>query len=154
MLAAAVPGLRDRLREVDIRTGWAEAVGPDVARRSRPTELRAGVLHVSVDNSPWLSELTLRSDQLLAALRARHGDAVTALRLSIGRVAAPPPPPVSRFHPTARPSLDAEEQRSVETLAASVADPVLADTVRRVMTKDIIARRHRGVPSPARREDT
>jgi hypothetical protein len=153
MLADAVPGLRDHLLEVKIRNGWAAAVGPDVARRSRPTELRAGVLHVAVDNSPWLSELSLRSDQLLGALRARHGGAVTGLRFSIGRVSTPAPA-VTRFHPPTPPRLDAEEQRSVDAVAASVADPALAVVVRRLMAKDLIARRRRGAPSPTRREDT
>ena len=41
--------------------------GPEIARRSRPGELRAGVLTVLVDNSPWLQEVTLRSTEILAA---------------------------------------------------------------------------------------
>jgi hypothetical protein len=153
MLAAAVPGLRDRLLEATIRSGWAAAVGPDAARRSRPTELRGGVLHVAVDNSPWLAEMTLRSHELLGAVRARHGAAVTSLRFSIGRVSARPAS-VARVRPSPDPHLDAEEMGAVETLAASVADSALAAVVRRVVTKDIIARRRRAAAPPARREDT
>jgi hypothetical protein len=153
MLAAAVPGLRDRLLETTIRNGWAAAVGPDAARRSRPTDLRAGVLHIAVDNSPWLAEMSLRADELLGAVRARYGAAVTALRFSIGQVAAPRAA-VARFHPPADPALDDEEQRSVDAIAASVADPALSAVVRRVVAKDLLARRTRAVPSPARKEDT
>jgi hypothetical protein len=153
MLAAAVPGLRDRLLEAAIRDGWAAAVGTDAARRSRPTGLRAGVLQVAVDNSPWLAEMTLRSDQLLGAIRARHGAAVTSLRFSIGRVAMAPPA-VARSRPPDPPRLDAEEQRSVEAIAASTTDPALAAVVRRLVTRDLIARRRRIASAPARREDT
>ena len=36
LLVAAVPGLRDRMLEETIRSGWAEIAGPEIARRSRP----------------------------------------------------------------------------------------------------------------------
>ena len=154
VLTAVMPGLGDRLLEDAIRRGWASTVGPDAARRSRPGELRAGVLHVSVDNSPWLSEMRLRSDELLGAVQKRHGSAVTSLRFALGEVPAHRSPslmPAAAPSPAAR--LSAEEEHSVETIAATVADPALAAAVRRLVEKDFIARR-RHAPSSARREDT
>jgi hypothetical protein len=97
--------------------------------------------------------MTLRSAELLAAVRAHHGGAVSSLRFSLG----PPPAaatPAARTRPSPVARLNAEEERSVETIAASVADPALAASLRRLITKDFIARRRRGAPSPARREDT
>jgi hypothetical protein len=154
VLTAAIPGLVGRLLEEAIRRDWATTVGSGAARRSRPGEIRAGVLHVSVDNSPWLSEMRLRSEELLDAVRKRHGDAVTSLRFALG----PVPAPASRSaapatSPLRAARLNAEEERSVETIVASVADPALATAVRRLVEKDFIARR-RGAPSSARREDT
>ncbi len=152
VLAAAVPGLREHMLEGMIQSTWALTVGGDLARRSRPGALRLGVLTVTADNSPWLCEMTLRSDELLAAIRARHGAAVTSLRFSLGEAPVPPPPVTrSRHSPAAR--LSTEEERSVETIASSVADPALAASLRRLMSKDLIARRGRGAPLAARRED-
>jgi hypothetical protein len=154
LLAGAVPGLRDRLLEDTIRDGWAAIAGADAARRSRPADLRAGVLTVTVDNSPWLHELTLRSGALLAAVRARHGGAVASLRFVVGEGGrATPAAPARQRAPVPAP-LSAGEQRAVETLAAPVTDPELASALRRLISKDIIARRPRPARSSARREDS
>lgn len=153
LLVAAVPGLRDRMLEETIRSDWAEIAGPEIARRSRPGELRAGVLTVLVDNSPWLQEVTLRSTEILAGLRARHGSAVTSVRCALGTL---PTPRQTVTHDRPRPAdpLSAEEERVVDTIIAPVTDPVLAASVRRLVTKDLIARRRRAAVPPARREHT
>jgi hypothetical protein len=139
--------------EETIRNGWAEIVGPEIARRSRPGELRAGVLTVLVDNSPWLQEVTLRSTEILAALRARHGSAVTSVRCALGALPTPRQTVTHDRPPPADP-LSAEEERAVDTIIAPVTDPVLAASVRRLVTKDLIARRPRAAVPPARREHT
>jgi hypothetical protein len=153
MLTTAVPGLRDRMLQETIRGGWTDTVGHELARRSRPGELRMGVLDVVVDNSPWLHELTLRSNALLGALAARYGGAVTSLRFTLG---APPSPaaPAARRRRSPPVRLTAEEERSVETIAAGVADSALAASLRRLVAKDLLARRGRGAPSPAQGQDT
>ncbi|HEY7869650.1 MAG TPA: DUF721 domain-containing protein, partial [Methylomirabilota bacterium] len=90
LLTSAVPALRERLLAERIREGWRQAVGAELAHRTRPGELRAGTLTVMADNSPWLQELSMRSTEVLGAVRARFGEAVTALRPIL---AAPAPPP-------------------------------------------------------------
>lgn len=130
-----------------IRTDWVEIAGPEIARRSRPASVSQGVLHVTVDNSPWLCELTMRSAELLDRVRARHGSAVTALRFSLG--AAPPVPPAAPRPQPPRPSpLTAEDKRSVDSLTSSLSDPALASTLRRLVTKDLTARRRREAVAP------
>ena len=151
LLAAAVPGLRDRLVEVTIRQEWVDIAGRELARRSRPGELRAGTLAVTVDTSPCLHEMTLRSGQLLDSLRARHGTAITALRFALGNVPAATPVTASRRARSEQ--LGPEERSSVEALASPIADPALAASVRRVLTKDFLARRRRAASS-ARRQHT
>ncbi|MGH7385944.1 MAG: DUF721 domain-containing protein, partial [Candidatus Rokuibacteriota bacterium] len=78
MLTAALPALQERLLAERIRQGWRETVGAALAHRTRPGELRAGTLTVMVDNSPWLQELSMRSAEVLSAVRARFGPTVTA----------------------------------------------------------------------------
>ncbi len=145
VLAAAVPELEEHMLTERIRAEWPSTAGSELARRSRPGELRNGTLTVVVDNSPWLQELTLRAEELLAAVRRRHGQAVTALRLSLGGLPAAPPaalrPRVARATPRLR--LTEDEARLVERAAAELDDPVLAATVRRLLTKDLTTRRAR-----------
>jgi predicted nucleic acid-binding Zn ribbon protein len=83
LLVQAVPQLRERLLEVEIRQVWPSVAGPELGRRSRPGELKGGILSVAADNSPCLQELGLRSAELLAALQARYGQTVTGLRFTL-----------------------------------------------------------------------
>ena len=142
MLTAALPALEERLLAERIRQGWRTAVGSELAHRTRPGELRAGTLTVMADNSPWLQELSMRSAEVLDAVRARFGPTVTALRPSLaGPAPAPERGAPRRAAPAAPLRLDADELAIVEGAAAPVRDEALASTVRRVVSKGLIARR-------------
>jgi hypothetical protein len=150
LLTAAVPALAERMLEQAIRREWTQTAGPEAARRTRPGALRQGTLEVSVDNSPWLQELTLRSAAIVAALRKRHGSAVTGVRFALGSgpgdadVAALP-----EREGTAAPRrrLNAEEARLVDAAAARLPDPALASSLTRLLTKDLLARGGRRAPA-------
>jgi hypothetical protein len=147
LLTSAVPALAERMLEQTIRRQWADIVGPDAARRSRPSTLRQGTLEVIVDNSPWLQELTLRAGTIVAALGARHGAAVTAVRVTMGAAVANPSDEVSREgRATPRPLTEAE-RGLVEATARPIADPVVASSLRRLLTKDLLARGGSRVPA-------
>ena len=152
MLVAALPELRDRLLEETIRKDWSQLAGPELGRRSGPGRLKAGVLDVTVDNSPWLHEMTLRSGELLAGLQARFGSVVASLRLALGVVPAGVDPPKADRRPEARARLSHEEAEVVEAMVASLPDPALAGSLRRLLTKDLLARRR--PDSSSRREDS
>ena len=153
LLIAAVPALAERMLEEAIRREWTQTAGPEAARRSRPGALRQGTLEVSVDNSPWLQELTLRSAAIVAALRKRHGSAVIGVRFALGSgrgdadVAAG-----SARARTEAPErrLTVEEARLVDAAAGRVPDPALASSLKRLLTKDLLARGER--PAPAASE--
>lgn len=157
LLTAAVPALAERMLEEAIRREWAQTAGPEAARRSRPGALRQGTLEVSVDNSPWLQELTLRSAAIVAALRKRHGSAVIAVRFALGSgrgdadVAAGPArarteAPQRRLTVPER-RLTVEEARIVDAAAGQVPDPALASALKRLLTKDLLARGERRAPA-------
>src|SRR5512144_729359 len=146
VLLAAIPALEERLLAERIRLGWRAAVGADLSRRSRPGELKAGTLTITVDNSPWLQELSMRSAEVLSAVRARFGPSVTALRLGLAGPAPAERPAARRATPsTGFPRLDPEETALVERALAPVQDAELARTVRRLVSRDLIARRARGL---------
>ena len=144
MLVAALPDLRDHMLEETIRRDWGRVVGPEFSRGSRPTGLRRGALDVTADNSPWLHELTLRSSELLARLETRYGSAVTSLRFTLGTIAIGSSPMARERRAQPPAQLGPEDARMVETMVAPVADPAIAASLRRLLGKDLLARRPRG----------
>ena len=85
LLAGWMPGRVRGERSDDIATAalaavWEQAVGNDVARRSRPLRLRHGTLSVLTASSTWSDELTLHAPAILASLRRFVPD-VTVHRL-------------------------------------------------------------------------
>jgi hypothetical protein len=156
LLVAALPELREHMLEETIRRDWQTVVGRDLWRRSRPGRLSKGALEVSVDNSPGLHELTLRSGMVLAALQAQHGSTVTALKFVLGPVPAHSSPEIPRRRSEPRPRLSSDESHSIDAMMAGVADPELAASLRRLVTKDVLSRRQhgRGVADPPDGEDS
>ena len=77
-------GLGAPARVLRIAEHWAEAVGPEVARRSRPLALRGEELEVGVESSVWCQQLQLQVPWILERLRAVLGDDAPArLRLRL-----------------------------------------------------------------------
>jgi hypothetical protein len=132
VLIHAVPQLSDRLPEYHIRRAWAVLVGADMARRTRPQSLTNGCLHVVVDNSPWLHELTLRAPQLTARLAAEH-PAVRSLRFTLGTFETEPRSRSSR-HELRSTVLTDDDRRDIDEAASAISDPALADVARRLLT--------------------
>jgi hypothetical protein len=132
VLISALPQLSDRLPEYHIRKAWTSLVGVDVARRTRPLSLTNGCLHVAVDNSPWLQELTLRTAELVERLSAQ-APAVRSLRFTLGTLETEP-----RLRPERRErrpaALTDDDRRDIDEAASAISDPALADVARRLLT--------------------
>ncbi len=139
LLVSAVPDLRDRLLADRLRRSWRAAVGPDVARRTRPQDLVNGCLTVAVDNSPWLHELTLRASELVGPLRERFPE-IRTLRFVLGAIDADAAAPVER-RPRPR-ALAADDVRAIDAAVAEIRDPAVRDSARRLLTR---ARQFEGV---------
>jgi hypothetical protein len=133
LLVSALPQLEDRLLVQKLRRAWVTLVGADMARRAQPQALVNGCLHVVVDNSPWLHELTLRGADLTARLGARY-PMVRSVRFSLGAPPTEEPTPTAR--PASRPSrLTDDDRRAIDAAAAAISDPALAAGARRLMTR-------------------
>lgn len=76
---------QDRLR---LERAWAEAVGPDIARQTKPLAIRRGVLEVVVGNAVLMQELSqFHRRSILQKLRAALTDIVlTDIRFRAGVV--------------------------------------------------------------------
>ncbi|MGH7302234.1 MAG: DUF721 domain-containing protein, partial [Candidatus Rokuibacteriota bacterium] len=132
LLLNAVPDLRDRLLEHRIRRAWSQVVGADAARRAQARSFADGCLTVAVDNSPWLHELTLRSEELTRRLRERF-DAVRSLRFVSGAI-----DPDGSARPatvTRAPALDQRALREIDDATAAIPNPEVASAARRLLTK-------------------
>lgn len=151
LLTAAVPALAERMLADAIRRNWEATVGVALARRSRPASLDHGVLEIQADNSPWLMELQMRGGEILEALGRRFGRSVVSLRFALGAIPALAPTPADRpSRAVAR--LSPEETREIEAVTASLGDPSLVRALRRLITKDRLARRPQA-PIPRAEED-
>ena len=63
---------------------WATAVGPALAKHTRPGTLANRTLTIYVDSSPWLSEIFRMQRDLLAKLQAAFGrELIGSLRLQL-----------------------------------------------------------------------
>jgi predicted nucleic acid-binding Zn ribbon protein len=65
---------------------WQSAVGPEMARNTRPGNLGRGVLQITVRNSLVLQELTFQKRELLARMQQSGFSKVRDLRFRLGEV--------------------------------------------------------------------
>jgi hypothetical protein len=131
LVTGALPQIADRLLESRIQTRWTELVGDEVARRTQPGRLEQGCLAVTVDNSPWLHELTLREGELAARL-GEHVPQIRSLRFVVG-VLARHAIPARASRPRAERLTPAEMQEIDETVSV-IGDEAVASAARRLLT--------------------
>jgi len=131
LVASALPQITDRLLEIRLQSRWAALVGPETARRTQPGRLEHGCLTVTVDNSPWLHELTLRQAELTARL-AEHVPEVRALRFVIGTLVRETPAARAREPRPER--LTPVEAQEIDDAVSLIGDPAVASAARRLLT--------------------
>jgi hypothetical protein len=131
LLVSAMPQLQDRLLVQKLRAEWPALVGHEVARRTQPQALANGCLQVTVDNSPWLHEMTLRAPDVAARVGAQF-PAVRSIRFSLGLPPAEEPPPAARPAPV---TLVDDDRRAIDAAAAAISDRDLAASARRLLTR-------------------
>jgi predicted nucleic acid-binding Zn ribbon protein len=68
-----------------LRDEWATVVGPDVAARSTPVGLKAGVLSIRADGAAWATELTLLGRSIVEKVDSYLGGGIVReVRVSAG----------------------------------------------------------------------
>jgi len=78
-------GWDERMRFGRLREEWASVVGPDVAARSTPVALAAGVLSIRADGAAWATELTLLARSIVEKVDSYLGGGVVReVRVSAG----------------------------------------------------------------------
>lgn len=123
-------GLRQRFLIGMAPMIWSEAVGEEIARRSRIDKVKNGVLFVVTENSVWSQELTYLKPKLIEKLNEKLGEPVVKdLRFSTGRQfqqkaqglpsLRPRRSDLSRVTPPAR------DSETLQGIAAGIPDPEL-----------------------------
>jgi hypothetical protein len=84
-VGALLPGVLSDLRidrrqsEAEIIKVWNSVLDPNIVAHAQPTGLHKGTLFVSVDSSPWLSEIVrYRRKEILARLQHSFGRALVS----------------------------------------------------------------------------
>jgi hypothetical protein len=131
---------------------WEDAVGPELARRSRPQALRAGRLTVAVANAAWMQQLSFLRESIRDAVnRALGQPLVREVRLRMTEVEAPRPvhqpsaPPPWLEQPLDDPARDA-----VEREVSAIRDPELREAIRQTRIRAEQVRRYREAPTATR----
>ena len=127
-------GLESKLVEHRLMQAWPQIVGPQIAAHAAPTEVRANTLRVVVDSSTWLHELTLLKPILIEKLRRSAGGAIVRdVLFTIGNppAAARPQPPSEPLREPIQPA----DQALLDAALAPLDDPVLKDSVRRLILR-------------------
>jgi predicted nucleic acid-binding Zn ribbon protein len=132
-------GFTAKLDEHRLIAAWPRLVGPQIAGHTTPREVRAKTLWVVVDSSTWLHELTLLKPLLLEKLAPHAGKAVVRdLRFVIGEI--PEATSADQPAPHAPARLTPEDEFAVDQVVASIADPDLRESARRLLRRSATSR--------------
>ncbi len=71
-------GLEKRLQERRVVEGWAEMVGPDMAKFSQALRVQRGILYLKVQSAAWAQELQFLKPQILARVNERFGSGLVS----------------------------------------------------------------------------
>lgn len=124
-------GWERRLQEMEIFNRWEEAVGPQIAGRASPVQIRQGRLTVAVESPVWAQQLSLLKRELLRNIAAVIGDGlVDELYFVSGRIE---PPAREALSPAPQAPLTPEDRRSAEKEASRIEDQDLREALRRVL---------------------
>ena len=126
-------GMRADQASAAFAAAWEEAVGADVARRSRPAKFRNGVLTVLTASSAWSDELSQHAPRIITALqRAFPEERLHKLRFMVasGRTKLLLDGERSRARAGPKPQLQAPPVRAASTASADQED--LATTIVRL----------------------
>ena len=121
-------GWEQRLREEDVLTGWAAAVGPRIAAHARPSHIDNHRLTVVTESPVWTQQLSMLKPELLRRIAGSFGpDTVTDLFFVTGKIEPAPRGPAPA---AARRPVPAELPPAIESELAGISDVEVRDAVR------------------------
>lgn len=126
---------------------WMKAVGPQIAAQTSPDRMQNKCLSVKVSTPAWMQQLHFMKDEIIDKINRQTTEGFIAnIYFSIGNIASQPRnhhDPEATF-PAAF-SLKGKDKQLIEKYTAAVSDQELKEILKRVMTKDIIRRKLKGI---------
>ena len=135
-----VPHKRTDHRLVDL---WERAVGPQIASRTLPENLRRGSLYVLTSTPAWLHQLQFLKEEILAKLNELSGkNEFRRLFFSIGEIPEGRSSVPDRLPPDfVMQKLPARDRQMMEKSLAAIGDPELREAIAKAMIREISRRR-------------
>jgi hypothetical protein len=120
---------------------WRRAVGDHIAKHSEPVRLENGVLHVRVEHSVWMSNLTFMKPQILKTLQKSYqAGAIIDLRFREGSLRSKGKQEPKKPVPPLPPTLPGEE-RQASKLVAGVDDGDLKAMLSKLYESHLVRQR-------------
>jgi hypothetical protein len=127
-------GLSSKIKEYRIRKNWAAVVGKPLSRKTTPFRLKGKTIHISAENSAWLSEARYHKKEIIRRINEMTAEElVTEAVFSIGKgnekeIEKPAEPPKDR-------ALTREEELYIEKTVSAVKDAELKDRIKRALRR-------------------
>lgn len=123
---------------------WADAVGPELARRSAPLEFKKGRLTIAVEGASWIQQMVFLGPAIIESVNRKLGQSlVKSVKAMASEVPAPPEekpkPKLLDDGP-----LTAEEQAELDTISADIEDQELVKAIRDA--REAAFRRRKALP--------
>jgi len=119
---------------------WRQSVGPQIAIRTHPENIKRGTLFVKVATSVWMQELQYMKKEIIERINRLYGqESVQNIRFVIGEI--PSQPVVEKRDEKPVPDLDArsltdDDKKEIASSLSAVGDPEMRDILRRVITRE------------------
>lgn len=129
---------------------WRQSVGPQIAARTHPENIRRGTLFVRVSTSVWMQELQFMKKEIITKMNRLYGqETVQNIRFVIGEI--PEMPVAEKIGENPLPGLDGGsltdgEREEISLRLAAVRDEDLRDILKRIMTREKIRKKLMGEP--------
>jgi predicted nucleic acid-binding Zn ribbon protein len=134
-------GMEGRLREYRILGEWDRAVGAVIARHAQPFSLRGKKMALIVDSPAWMQQLSLLKPEIIERVNRSLGhNAIRDITLKLGEVA---PRGEAAEELSVAADLTRDEREKIEHALREIPDAEIRESVRRVMEKDLLAKRGR-----------
>ena len=123
---AQLAGLAAEARKLEaLRECVQRCLSPEAAPHCLGTDLKDGTLTLFMDSGAWTTTLRYQHQSLLASVQAAIGQPCHTLKLKVL------PEPLPGIPPAPPPkTLSADTQRLLESTAAGIEDPELAESLR------------------------
>jgi len=134
-------GMASKLQENALLKLWSQAVGPQIASKTKPDSFKNGTLFVMTVSSVWVQQLHFMKEEILKKMNELSGRTVIReIRFLTGQILSPDEKSVHASYPP-KSVLKKRDKEMIAECTEVLADQELASVLKRVMQLEISRRR-------------